>query len=398
MSCPLSALRVLVVDDNRFIVGLIQRYLEKLGIAAPLQAHDGSSALEHVDASQIDLVLCDLSMPGMDGIEFLRHLAARETPPAVILLSGHDSGILATAVRLGRAHGLRVLGSITKPFTLPPLKAMLSLAAASAEGLSRTIFQPLTPDAIRAGLAEDAVELAFQPQVSVRDHRMAGVEAFLRWREPGGLLMSPAAVIPVAEQSGLIGDLTEVVMIKALAQQRLWQAAGHRFQIAINVSMQVLDRYDFPEFVIATAESAGVDPATVVLEVTESQLMADIVKPLEVLSRLRLKGVGLAMDDYGTGASTMQQLKRIPFTELKIDREFVAGAPDDPAARAMLASSISLAKDLGLATVAEGVETESEWQLVADGGVDVVQGYFIARPMSATEMEGWFSRRAATAS
>jgi EAL domain-containing protein (putative c-di-GMP-specific phosphodiesterase class I) len=174
-------------------------------------------------------------------------------------------------------------------------------------------------------------------------------------------------------------------------------AAGHDFRIAINVSMQVLDRYDFPEFVVATARSARVDPASVVLEITESQLMEDIVKPLEVLSRLRLRGIGLAMDDYGTGASTMQQLTRIPFTELKIDREFVAGAPDDPTARAMLASSIRLAKDLGLATVAEGVETENEWQLVAAGGVDVVQGYFIARPMAATEMDGWFRRRAANA-
>src|SRR3546814_16458370 len=96
------------------------------------------------------------------------------------------------------------------------------------------------------------------------------------------------------------------------------------------------------------------------------------------------------MDDYGTGASTMQQLKRIPFTELKIDREFVAGAPQDPAARAMLSSSISLAKELGLTTVAEGVETKGEWCLVARGGVDAVQGYFVARPLPATEMEGWF--------
>jgi EAL domain-containing protein (putative c-di-GMP-specific phosphodiesterase class I) len=134
-----------------------------------------------------------------------------------------------------------------------------------------------------------------------------------------------------------------------------------------------------------------------VLEITESQIMADIVKPLEVLSRLRLKGVGLSIDDYGTGASSMQQLKRIPFTELKIDREFVTGAPEDKAARTMLASSIRLGKDLGLAIVAEGVETESEWQLVVSGGVDAVQGFFVAEPMSATEMEGWLRRQRTSA-
>src|SRR3546814_7024825 len=132
MSRTLAGMNVLVVDDNKFIVGLLQRYLEKLGVTAPLHAHDGMSALVQVDSAPVDLVLCDLSMPGMDGIEFLRHLAEREMPHAVILLSGQDTGILNTAVRLGRAHGLSVLGSISKPFTLPPLKALLDKAAAGA--------------------------------------------------------------------------------------------------------------------------------------------------------------------------------------------------------------------------------------------------------------------------
>jgi EAL domain-containing protein (putative c-di-GMP-specific phosphodiesterase class I)/ActR/RegA family two-component response regulator len=392
MTGSLAELTVLIVDDNRFIVGLLRRYLKKLGIAAPLEAHDGASALDHVDSAVVDVVLCDLGMPGMDGIEFLRHLADREAPPDVILLSGQDRSILNTAVRLGRAHGLCVLGSVSKPFTLAPFKALLEQAGNGATGSSRGSLQPLTPEAIRAGLAADAVELVFQPKVSLRNRQMIGVEAFLRWRDVDGQLKSPAAVVPVAEQWGLINGLTEVVVRKAMTQSGIWRDEGHRFDMAINVSMHDLDRYDFPEFVVDAAESAGADLAAVILEITESQIMADIVKPLEVLSRLRLKGVGLAIDDYGTGASSMQQLKRVPFTELKIDREFVAGAPEDDAARAMLMSSISLGKDLGLTVVAEGVETESEWRLMASRGVDVVQGYFVARPMAAGEMEGWLGR------
>lgn len=391
MSAALSDLKVLIVDDNRFIVGLLKRYLQKLGISALREAHDGESALASVDSAAVDVVLCDLSMPGMDGIEFLRHLAGRQTPAAVILLSGQDRSILNTVVQLGRAHGLRVLGSVSKPFTLAPLKALLEAACAEADARSGT-FQPLTPEAIRAGLKGDAVELAFQPKVSARGGKMTGVEAFLRWRGTDGKVKSPAAVIPVAEQHGLINELTKVIFHKAMAQQGAWRAEGHRFSIAVNVSMHDLNRYDFPELVVDAARSHDVDPSSVVLEITESQIMAEVTKPLEILSRLRLKGVGLAIDDYGTGASSMQQLKRIPFTELKIDREFVAGAPEDDAARAMLTSSISLGKDLGLAIVAEGVETESEWRLVTSGGVDTVQGYFIAKPMSADEMEGWFGR------
>ena len=193
----------------------------------------------------------------------------------------------------------------------------------------------------------------------------------------------------IAEASGLINELTEQVFQKAMVQAGAWRAKGYDFSIAVNVSMHDLDRYDFPEFVIDSATSRGVDPASVVLEITESQIMSDVIKPLEILSRLRLKGIGLSIDDYGTGASSMQQLKRVPFTELKIDREFVTGACEDSAARAMLTSSIGLGKDLGLRVVAEGVETEAEWKLVARRGVDLVQGYYVARPMQSAQFEAW---------
>src|SRR5690554_2331202 len=120
-----SGPKVLVVDDNKFIVSLLRRYLQKLGLSSPLEAHDGAEALDLLDTAPIDLVLCDLNMPGMDGIEFLRHLAARERAPAVALVSGQDRSLLNTAVQLGRAHGLRVVGSLSKPFRLPELRALL---------------------------------------------------------------------------------------------------------------------------------------------------------------------------------------------------------------------------------------------------------------------------------
>jgi EAL domain-containing protein (putative c-di-GMP-specific phosphodiesterase class I)/ActR/RegA family two-component response regulator len=397
MTPSVADLTVLIVDDNRFIVRLIRSYLGRLGIASLLEAHDGASALDQVDAAAIDVALCDLNMPGMDGIEFLRHLTAREAPPAVILLSGQDKSVLNTAVQLGRVHGLRVLGSITKPFTLAQLKALLEQVDVNAGRHVGKGFEPLTPEAIRAGLKGDAIELAFQPKVSIRSREMTGVETLLRWRDTDGSLKSPGAVVPVAEESGLINELTEAVFRKAMTQCGAWRKEGHAFKIAVNVSMHDLDRYDFPEFVVDTAESEGVEPSSVILEVTESQIMANVVKPLEILARLRMKGVGLSIDDYGTGASSMQQLRRIPFTELKIDREFVAGAPEDAAARAMLMSSIALGKDLGLSVVAEGVETQAEWRLVASRGVDVVQGYFVARPMAAGDIEGWFGRWGNTA-
>jgi EAL domain-containing protein (putative c-di-GMP-specific phosphodiesterase class I) len=393
MTEDLSGLKVLIVDDNRFMISLVKRILDRLGISTPLEATDGAGALERLDDGAVDVIICDLNMPGMDGIEFLRYLAQREEPPAIILLSGEDRTVLNTAAQLGRAHGLSVLGAVSKPVTLEPLRKLLAQADGGMRQPARGRVERLTPEEIRAGLAADAIELMFQPKVSVATGAMVGVETFLRWRDSERGLMSPAAVIPVAEEHDLINALTEVVVHKAMAQCGLWRAGGHDFKVAVNVSMQDLNRYDFPEFIVGSAEDEGVDPASVMLEVTESRLMADVAKPLEILARLRLKGVGLSIDDYGTGASSMQQLRRIPFTELKIDREFVAGAPRDAAARAMLTSSVGLGKDLSLSVVAEGVEDQEEWDLVAAIGVDVVQGYFIARPMTAEALEDWFVAR-----
>ena len=389
MTASLSDLRVLIVDDNKFMISLVKRILDKLEIAAPLEANDGASALERLDEAAVDVIVCDLNMPGMDGIEFLRHLADREARPALILLSGEDKTVLNTAVQLGQAHGLRVLGAVPKPVAREPLEALLAQVSVGDETRSQFKPETLTSDEIRKGLEGDAVELVFQPKVSIADREVVGVETLLRWNDPVRGLMGPFAVIPVAEECGLINDLTEVVFRKAMAQCGAWRADGHDFKVAVNVSMHDLDRYDFPDFVVDTAEAEGVDPSTVVLEVTESRLMADIAKPLEILTRLRMKGVGLSIDDYGTGASSMQQLKRIPFTELKIDREFVAGAPQDDEARAMLVSSVGLGKDLALSVVAEGVETQAEWDLVASLGVDIVQGYFVAKPMTAEDLEDW---------
>ncbi len=389
MTASLSDLKVLIVDDNKFMINLVKRILDKLEIAAPLEANDGASALERLDEAAVDVIVCDLNMPGMDGIEFLRHLAGREAYPAVILLSGEDKSVLNTAAQLGQAHGLRVLGAVPKPVTREPLEALLEKVGAGSQERLRSEIESLTPEEIYKGLERDSVELVFQPKVSVATREMVGVEALLRWRDAERGLMSPEAVIPVAEESGLINALTETIIRKAMAQCGAWRADGLDFKVAVNVSMHDLDRYDFPDFVVDTAEAEGVDPSSVVLEVTESRLMADIAKPLEILTRLRMKGVGLSIDDYGTGASSMQQLRRIPFTELKIDREFVAGAPDDNEARAMLVSSVSLGKDLELPIVAEGVETQIEWDLVASLGVDIVQGYFVAKPMPGEAIEDW---------
>ena len=398
MSNTLSDLDILIVDDDAFLINLTKRILKQLGIEDVREADDGAAALARLDGAKVDVVICDLNMPGMDGFEFLRHLADREAQPAVILLSGEDKAILKTAEQLGQAYKLRILGALAKPIKIEPLKDLLDTVEIGATGRSAFTFEQLTPDEIREGLKNDSVRLVYQPKVAVAERRLIGVESLVRRQDPERGLMGPGALIPVAEEAGLINDLTDAIFKVAMMQSGAWVAEGLGFKVSVNVSVENLDQFYFPDFVVDTAASEGVSPSSVILEVTESQIMADILKPLEILTRLRMKGVGLSIDDYGTGASSMQHLKRIPFTELKIDREFVDGAPHDDEARAMLISSVGLGKGLGLTTVAEGVETQDEWDLIAELGVDVVQGYFVAKLMPGEEISDWLENYMATAS
>lgn len=290
MSNKLSGLKILIVDDDTFLINLTKRILKQMGIENTQHSNDGGAALEFLDGSSVDVVISDLNMPGMDGFEFLRHLASHKASPAVILLSGADKSVLKTAEQLAQAHKLRVVGSISKPIKKEPLENLLGKILVLKATRPAYTLEELTPNEIRDGLQFDAVRLLYQPKVAVARRALVGVESLVRWHDPGRGLIGPAALIPVAEESGLINDLTEAVFKGAMAQTGAWLAKGLDFEVSVNISIQDLDRFDFPEFVVDTAAQEGVSPSSVVLEVTESRIMADVLKPLEILARLRMRG------------------------------------------------------------------------------------------------------------
>lgn len=382
----------LIVDDEAFMRTLLGRILTSLGAKNIAACEDGQSALDHLKDTPADIVLCDLNMPGMDGIEFLRHLTQTDFAGAVALVSGEDPRVLDTARNLAEAHNLTVLGALSKPITPDQMKTLLDNFEGSGPARrARGPMESLDVDELRAGIEGDELEVFYQPKVAVIDKRLYGVESLVRWRHAERGLIPPVAFIPVAEKHGLIDALTDAVFAKATQQGGMWLADGRDIKVAVNISVDSLNRLDLPDYVVNTAAANGLDPSHIILEVTESRLMEDIKSPLEILTRLRLKGVSLSIDDFGTGHSSMEQLKRIPFTELKIDRAFVHGTTRDAAARAILESSVTLAKSLGMSTVAEGVEDQEDWDVVASLGVDLVQGYFVAKPMPAGEFDAWLA-------
>ena len=379
----LSELSTLLVDDQVFVLNHTKRVLNKIGIDKIETAKSGEDALRFLDNTEElpQLMICDLNMPGMDGVALLRHLGERGIKMGIIFVSGEDQRILQTAEALGKSHDLYILGSIQKPIKSEPLVKLLNNFEQNLTAVSMRRIEPVTEKELLAGINGDAIELVYQPKVSISNKRLIGVEALARWRHPERGMLGPGAFIPLAEELGQIDILTDVVLHKAMAQGGEWQAEGFDIGISVNYSVDSLNRLDLPEYIVSIAEEQGMDPKWVTIEVTESRLMRDITSTVEVLTRLRLKGFRLSIDDFGTGHSSMEQLKLIPFTELKIDRAFVYGASDDPSARAILESSVSLGKSLDLKLVAEGVETQDDWNLVAALGCDEVQGFFVAKPM-----------------
>lgn len=387
------AVRIMLLDDEPFMLKLLGRQLENLGYATLLPHSSGAAALGSIAgaAGAPDLILLDLNMPEMDGIEFVRHLVELRYAGSLVLISGEDERMLLAASKLVQAHSINVLGHLHKPVLPEALARLLENWTPSTGGLARTQRDAYGADAVRAAIANGELVNFYQPKVNVGDGRLVGVETLVRWRHPRDGMVFPDQFIGVAEAHGLIDELTRVVLRDALAQSRAWHDAGLPLKVAINVSMDNLAALNFADFVAGEAAAAGVSPADIVLEVTESRLMADLRVPLEILTRLRLKRFRLSIDDFGTGHSSLAQLRDIPFDELKIDRSFVHRAYADPTLRAIFESNLSLARQLGIEVVAEGVEDRADWDFLRHAGCDMTQGYFIARPMPAAELPAWMA-------
>jgi diguanylate cyclase (GGDEF)-like protein len=248
--------------------------------------------------------------------------------------------------------------------------------------------------ALREAVSTGAIGLAFQPKVDVRTGAVSGVEALARWTHPALGSMSPAEFIPLAETSGFIGPLTSTVLTQAAAACRSWQGRAAGLGVAVNVSAETVLDPSFVTEVATVLTAVGLPPTLLTLELTEGVVMRDPVLAVERLSELRALGVRIAVDDFGTGYSSLTYLKGLPVDEVKIDKGFVAGLGSDPADAAVIRAVVDIAHTLGLRVVAEGVETQSQDQALAELHVDEVQGYLHARPMPALAMAAWLRTRA----
>lgn len=379
--------RLLVIDDEVGIRTLVRR----IGHQAGFDVQEAGAAAELRAGLQQtqDVIALDLAMPDIDGIEVIRELAQTGCKARLILISGFDRRVLGTAARLAAGLGLNVEGALSKPFSVTDLLALLKAEQPTPGGGAAR--PEVSAGELRRALDAGELLVHFQPQIEFADGGWCGVEALVRWQHPQYGLIHPAQFIPLAQAEEFAMPVTLRVLELALAGYReLAESAGYEGALAINIPGSALSDVHFPEHVMARIAACRIAHRRIAFEVTETSLANQPTVAADILARLRIKGFNLSIDDFGTGYSSLESLHRLPFTELKIDMQFVQAAETDGVARAIVENSIELAKQLGMRVIAEGVQTAGQWRWLKARGCHLAQGFLVSRPLPAAGLRTWW--------
>jgi EAL domain-containing protein (putative c-di-GMP-specific phosphodiesterase class I)/ActR/RegA family two-component response regulator len=374
--------RLLILDDDPGVLSFLGEVgrRHRYDVALTQSVDELRSCYEAFGPS---LIVLDLQYANGDGIEVLSYLKQHGCQAPIVLISGFDTRVLETARRIGLDYGLTIVDALVKPIRPDTLGGVLDA--------HREPEAEEWAGELRHAIEQDDLTVYYQPKVRVADGYLVGFEALARWPHPGRGTVSPARFIPLAEQTGLIRPLTSQLFDRAVRDRASWAVTGHNLTVAVNLSPLLLtDDHLLPDL-IHLVRRYGLPPAAVTLEVTESAAMQNPSVTLEILGRLRLRGFNLALDDFGTGYSNLAMLHRMPFNELKIDRSFIVDVSSCRDSQVIVGALAGLARQLGLTTVAEGVEDLETWAWLRSIGVEQVQGFGIARPMPADHVVDWIA-------
>lgn len=372
--------RLLVIDDEKDICDFVSRVAADRGFKT-------ASAIVHKEFKRLyrefrpTFIVMDLAMPDGDGIELLRFLSAENSKATIVLISGFDKKVLTTARQLGEEQGLTVAGVLQKPIDVADLEAMISVTPDLRE-------EALVGELAQA-LEADQLTIVYQPKARLGPaaaHAIEDVEALVRWQHPSRGLLPPKEFLGLAERANLLLPLTRAVAKQAFHQVKAWKNKGLDMSVALNISPQLLTNLDLPDEIAREARENGVSSNKVILEITEVGVMEDTHLAMDILTRFRLKGFRLSLDDFGTGFSSLSQLYRMPFSELKIDQSFVKDVSTSDEARVIVRTMVEMAHNLNLTVCAEGVEDRETLAFLKACGCDKAQGYFISRPLAGFAM------------
>jgi len=371
--------RLLIIDDEPIVGKAIKAIAAGCNYQVKVTT-DAVAFLDCIATWKPTHVVLDLQMPVIDGIELLRTLGALRCTAKIMIVSGVEGRIVEAARLIGVERGLDVVATLLKPFQAAQLRHLLDQFAVREDWNSAT--------ALAEALAHGALFLVYEPKVDLASGSVVGFEALARWQHPRHGLLLPEKFMPLAQQAGMTDTLVDTMIELGLTQLAAWTGKIEG-TLAINLSSRSIDDLTFADRLAERCAARGVATQRLVLELTESNAIDDPLRAVDILARLRLKGFRLAIDDFGGGYCSMTQLARLPFSELKVDKCFVAEVGRSAEARAIVKSTVELAHNLGMRAVAEGVDDPEIERLAIELGCDVGQGQAIAPPMTSAELPTW---------
>ncbi|MDR8396520.1 MULTISPECIES: EAL domain-containing response regulator [Paraburkholderia] len=375
---------VLIIEDDPVQSKVLQSMTTKLGFDV-CTAASLNEARERLGTLAIDTVLLDLRLGNEAGLDVLRSMRGKAAPRSLILTSGCDERTRTAAVRLAHAYGVHVAGSLGKPVTLGQLSDLLCTMPACAWKPTPREVPRVTRADVAAALEGGHIRPHFQPKVCLASGGITGVEALARWRSPLFGNVPPDVFIPVIEAEGLSRKFTHFMLRESLRACAAWRHFFPDVSVAVNVSPALVDQ-ELMTQVIALLHETHVPAESLILEITETSALGCSIQINDVLTRLRIFGVQLSIDDFGTGHSSLASLFRLPFNELKLDRLFTANADRDQDAERILRAVVAMANEMGLRCVAEGVETEAVRHRLARMGCSLGQGWLWSPAVAEEEL------------
>ena len=376
---------VLIVEDHPFQHQYLLNLFHDLGNIRVEAARDGKEAFDWLQKQSFDLVLTDLLMPGMDGVQLIQRLSALPCKPAVAIMSAASRRMIVSASLVAQSMGVDVIGQLSKPVNPAAVRTLMC----NLDKLIKSDKSPanvpltLTRETLHEAMQSGALQAWFQPKKSLHDGLIVAAEALARWEHPELGLLMPADFLPSLVRLGLEKELLLLFIKQTIAAQANWARQGYDIPVSINLPTHLLDDDDLADELHDYVRTQGGITAKLGFELMECSTTQDISKYYAGACRLRMKGFGLAQDDFGQGFSSYFNLVSTPFTELKIDRALVHGCVENENLASALASIVALGRQLGLEVVAEGVESQEELALLRKLNCDRVQGFLISRAVSS---------------
>lgn len=367
--------RLLIVDDERPVCEAIRHVAQHVGFEVNIATTPGDF-FEAYGSFQPSAIILDLMIPEADGIELLTFLAESRCAAHILLVSGVDISIIHSAQRLGRVHGLKMNGVLQKPLTVPDLEGALKQALQQGPSITAADLR----DAIDLG----QITNHYQPRVILKergDLSFEGVETFVRWQHPRYGMIMPDTIIPLAEQGNLVAPLGLYVLHQAIHQSKLWGEVGLHLSVAVKLPSQLVTMRDLPDQISAYLDGAGVARTSLILEIREHEAMADTARTMEILTRLRLKNLRLAIDNFGTGFTSLVELCHMPFNELNIDKSLSGATGRREEIRRAVRSIVGMAQILDLQVCVKGIEDQESLDFARALDCHMAQGFFLGAPM-----------------